>query len=207
MWKSITQRIARASIDVDMRWRQLQQTQLGIGFHCWAMQCRIVRDPRFRSALEMASRAQQELQLSRLTATQHFNDAEAAWQIQFEQQQAATGLALQKVHVVAAELQRSKAALDSTRGLLQQVGADRQLLTEKMRERELEETERMQIKLRDLYRKIDEDAGEREENMQMLIIKDEEIKRLRTDVESLRFQVQSLFRFSCLLTIDFPPPF
>jgi hypothetical protein len=179
-------------MDVVMRWRQLQQTRLSIGFHCWAMLCRIARDPRVLSAMEMASRAQQELRLSQLTATQRFNDAEADWQIQLEQQKAATEVALQNVHVIAAELQRSKAALDSTRGLLQQVAADRQLLTEKMRERELEETERTQIKLQDLYRKIDEDAGEREANMQMLIMKNEEIERLRTEVESLRFQVQSL---------------
>jgi hypothetical protein len=188
-WKNITQRIARASTDVIMRWRQLQQFRLSIGFHCWAMLCRLGRDPRLRSALEMASKAQQELRLSQLAAAQRFGDAEATWRYRIEQEQAATKAALQSAHVIAVDLQRSKAALDSTLVSLQHVEADRLLLTEKLRLRELEENERIQHKLRDLHVKIDGLAGEREANMQIMIMKDEENQRLRSEVESLRFQV------------------
>ena len=88
-------------------------------------------------------------------------------------------------------LQRSKAVLQDALGSLQRADADRQLLTQKMKDRELEESEKIKLKLRDLYRQIDEDAGEREASTQMLITKDEEIKRLRAQTESLRCQVQS----------------
>ncbi len=179
-----------------MRWRQQQRFQLSIGFHCWAMLCRCSRDPRLRSAVELASRAQQELRLSQSAATQRFVDGEAAWRNQIEAEQAATESALQKVHTLSADLERSKAVLHNALGLLQQADADRQLLTQKMRDRELEESEKMNLKLRNLYRQIDEDAGEREANMQMLITKDEEIERLRAQMESLRCQVQP----------PFPPP-
>ncbi len=131
-----------------------------------------------------------------LAAAQRFNDAEATWRHRIEQEQAATKAALQSAHVIAIDLQRSKAALDSTLVSLQHVEADRLLLTEKMRLRELEENERTQHKLRDLHGKMDEYAGEREANMQILIMKDEDNQRLRSEVESLRFQVHLLPPFS-----------
>lgn len=174
-----------------MRWRQQQRFQLSIGFHCWAMLCRCNRDPRLRSAVELASRAHQELRLSQSALTQRFIDAEAAWRNQLEAEQAATDSALQKVRTLSADLERSKAVLQDALGSLQRADADRQLLTQKMKDREREESEKIKLKLRDLYRQIDEDAGEREANTQMLITKDEEIKRLRAQTESLRCQVQS----------------
>jgi hypothetical protein len=155
------------------------------------MLCRCSRDPRLLSAVELASRAQQELRLSQSAASQRFMDSEAAWRHQIEAKQAATESALKKVHTLSTDLERSKASLHDALGLLQQADADRQLLTQQMRDRELAESEKINLKLRDLYRQIDEDAGEREVNMQMLIAKDEEIERLRAQMESLRCQVQS----------------
>ena len=91
--------------------------------------------------------------------------------------------------MIAIDLQRSKAALDNTLVSLQHVEAERLLLTEKLRLRELEENQRSQHKLRDLHVKIEGLAGEREANKLIMIMKDEENQRLRSEVESLRFQV------------------
>ena len=189
-WKNIAQRLARAHMDVILRWRQQQQYQLSIGFHCWAMLSRVGSDPRLRSALESVSCAQQEMRLSQATAAQRFVDAEADWCQHFEQQQAATQAESQRADAMAAELQRSMMVLEDTLGLLQQAEVDKQLLTDQMRARELGETERMTQKLRHLHRKIDEDAGEREANVQALIIKGKENECLLAEVESLRAQVQ-----------------
>lgn len=181
--------------DVIMRWRQEQQFCLSIGFHCWAMLCRIDRHPRLRSALEMASRAQQEQQLSQMALNQRFVDAEAAWKHQISQEQAAKEAALQRINVMEADLMRSKAVFDNTFGLLQQVEADRESLTQQMRKRELEEAERLNRHLHDLHSKLDEHAGRHEASMHMLMAKEQENDCLRKEVESLRFQVRFLTSF------------
>ena len=193
-WKNIAQRLARAHMDVILRWRQQQQYQLSVGFHCWAMLSRVGRDPRLRSALESVSSSKQELRLSQATAAKRFVDAEAEWRNLIELGQSATQAESQRADTMAAELRRMTMVLEDTLELLQQAEADKQRMTVHMREREQGETERMAHKLRDLHRKIDEDAGEREANLQALMIKDKETACLLVEVESLRAQVQFFAR-------------
>jgi hypothetical protein len=206
-WKNLARRIARARTEVVMRWCREQQFRLSIGFHCWAMLCRVGRHPRLRSALELASRAQQELQLSQLAWSQRLSDAEAAWENRIAQEQAAKEAALHKADVNAANFQRSKAVLDDTLGLLQQVEADREMLTQKMKKRELGESERMKQHLHDLHRKIDEDAGLHEADLHALMAKEQENECLRQEVESLRSQVCLFQIFYRLYILIFALPF
>jgi chromosome segregation ATPase len=182
-------------MDVSVRWRQKQLYQLRVGFQSWSMLCRVSRDPRLRTALEVASRVQQELRLFQSAATQRFMDAEAAWRNEIEQEQEATKAATQKADNIAEDLRRTQSALEDSLGLLNQVEADKQRLIEYIKEQEQRETERMKHILRDLHRKIDENAGEREVNLQMLMTKDKEMDCLRKEVESLRSQVQLLHTF------------
>ncbi len=203
----MAQKIARARTDVTMRWRRELQFCLGIGFHCWAMLSRVSRHPRLRSALEKASRAHEELQLFHVTVNQRFIDAEAAWQHQIAREQASKEAALQRVAVIEAELRRSKVVLDSTFGLLQQVEADRELLAQQMKKRELGEAERLNRHLGDLHRQLDEHAGQHEADMHLLMTKEQENECLQKEVESLRFQVrffQHLFwTYICNFTCRF----
>jgi hypothetical protein len=171
------------------------------------MLCRVGRHPRLRSALELASRAQQELQLSQLAWSQRLSDAEAAWENRIAQEQAAKEAALHKADVNAANFQRSKAVLDDTLGLLQQVEADREMLTQKMKKRELGESERMKQHLHDLHRKIDEDAGLHEADLHALMAKEQENECLRQEVESLRSQVCLFQIFYRLYILIFALPF
>ena len=191
-WKNVVQKLIRSRMDVTVRWRQKQQYQLRVGFQSWSMLCRVSHDPRLRTALEVASRTQQELRLFQSAATQRFMDAEAAWRNEIEQEQEATKAASQKADNIAEDLQRTQSALEDSLGLLNQVEADKQRLIEYIKEQEQRETERMKHILRDLHRKIDENAGEREVNLQMLMTKDKEMGCLRKEVESLRSQVQLL---------------
>jgi hypothetical protein len=182
----------RSRMDVTMRCRQKQQFQLRVVLQRWVLLCRVSRDPRLRSALEVASRTQQELRLFQSAATQRFMDAEAAWRNEIEQEREATKAASQKAEIISADLQRTQSALEDSLGLVKQVEADKQRLVEYIKEQERGETERRKHILRDLYRKIDENAGESEVNMQLLMAKDKEMDCLRQEVESLRSQVQLL---------------